>query len=90
MFIFTKFVLVLITHNAFSQQHDFLTEKRMNLMKTELVTEINNIKDEMAMLEEKLISKFILTMGKQNTVNQVNISFFQYHLATVRSIYFCN
>ena len=84
MFIFTKFVLVLITHNVFSQQHDYLTEKRMNLMKTELVTEINNIKDEMAMLEERLISKFILTMEKQDTTNQVNIvSFFQYHHATV-------
>ena len=84
MFIFTKFVLVLMMHNAFSQQYDHLTEEWINLMKTELVTEINNIKDEMAMLEERLISKFILTMENQDTTNQVNIvSFFQYHLATV-------
>ena len=72
MFIFTKFVLVLIMHDAFSQQHEYLTEERMNLMETKLMTEISNIKDEMEKLEERLISKWIITVVKNDSINQVH------------------
>ena len=72
-------ILLLATHHAvLSQKNDYVVVK-------ELINELETkFKQEMAQLEERLISKFILTMEKQDTTNQVNIvSFFQYHLATV-------
>ena len=72
MYLLANFVMVLLAtcHVAVSQKLDNLVvEERINQLETKIMT---NIKQEMAQLEERLISK-ISPLEKQETKNQVNI-----------------
>ena len=71
MYLLANFVMVLLaTHHA------VLSQKNDHVVVKELINELETkFKQEMAQLEERLISKISPTLEKQETKNQVNIIF---------------
>ena len=87
MFIFTNWVLVLLMHNVFCHEYDHLIKEQMNRLEIKLVTQMYDIKNEMAWLKETLTSKFNPTIDKKDPTYQVNILVFSF-LATTSSVHF--
>ena len=71
MFIFTNLVLVLLMHTVFC--HDLPIQQRLSQKGTRHLTEINNIKDNMAQFEETLAYLRSNCILKSDATHQVMI-----------------